>query len=72
MANNLHIHNLIINVDSAEAVKLLSSSPNSNRLTQLLVNDCRVTLQVFHQVQLLHCYKESNRAADYLVRVGCA
>lgn len=43
MAKNLHMHNLIINVDSVEAVKLLSSSSNSNRLTHPLVNDCRDT-----------------------------
>ena len=72
MAKNLHIHNLIINVDFAEAIKLLSSSSNSNRQTQLLVNDCRDTLQVFNQVQLNHYYREANRAADSLAKIGCA
>nr|POE89082.1 putative ribonuclease h protein [Quercus suber] len=72
MAKNLHIHNLVINVDSAKAVNLLSSPSNFNRLTQPLVNDCRDTLQVFHKVQLLHCYREANRAADSLAKIGCA
>ena len=48
MAKNLHIHNLIINVDSTKAIKLISSPPNSDRLTQPLVNDCGDTLQVFN------------------------
>lgn len=30
------------------------------------------TLQVFHQVQLLHCYRETNRAADSLAKTRCA
>ncbi|KAL0015728.1 hypothetical protein SO802_002797 [Lithocarpus litseifolius] len=71
-AKNLHIHNLIINMDSAEAIKLLSSSSNSNRLTPPLVNDCRATLQAFTQVQLTHCYREANGAANSLAKIGCA
>ena len=58
-------------MDSAEAIKLLSSPSNSNRLTQPLVNDCRDTLQAFQQVRLLHCYKEANTAADSLAKIGC-
>ena len=43
MARHLNIGNLIIKcVDSVEAIKLLSSPSNSNRLTQPLVNDCRI------------------------------
>ena len=72
MAKNLHIHNLIINVDSAEAIKLLSSSSNSNKLTQTVVNDCKDTFQVFNQVQLSHCYREANRAANSLAKIGGA
>ena len=59
-------------MDSAEAIKLLSSPSNSNRLTQPLVNDCRDTLQAFQQVRLLHCYKEANNAADSLAKIGSA
>ena len=72
MAKNLHIHNLIINVDYAEAIKLLSSLSNSNKLTQPVVNDCKDTFQVFNQVQLSQCYREANRAADSLAKIGCA
>ena len=68
----LNIHNLIINVDSTEAIKLLSSPSCYNRLTQPLVNDCRDTLQAFQQVHLLHCFREANRAADSLAKIGCA
>ena len=57
---------------SAEAIKLLSSPSNSNRLTQPLVIDCKDTLQVFNQVQLIHYYREANRAADSLAKIGCA
>ena len=72
MAKHLHIHNLVIKVDSAEAINLLSSPSNSNRLTQPLVNDCRDTFQAFQRVHLLHCYREANRATDSLAKIGCA
>ena len=72
MAKHLNIHNLVIKVDSAEAINLLSSPSNSNRLTQPLVNDCRDTFQAFQRVHLLHCYREANRATDSLAKIGCA
>ena len=72
MAKYLNIHNLAINVDSAEAINLLSSLCNSNRLTQPLVNDYRDIRQAFQQVHLLHCYKEANKAADSLAKIRCA
>lgn len=35
-----------------------------------MVTDCRDILQAFHQVQLSHCYKEANQAADLLAKMG--
>ena len=66
MAKPLNIHNLVVNVDSSDVVRLITSL--SSRLTQPLVAKCSDILQAFHWVQLTHCFKEANQAADY---VGC-
>ena len=60
MARQFNIHNLIVNVDSSDVVKLITSSSSTNRLTRPLVTECRDILQIFHQVQLTHCYREAN------------
>ena len=68
MAKQLNIHNLVVNVDSSDVVRLINSSSSTSRLTQPLVVECRDILQAFHQVQLTHCFREANQAANY---VGC-
>ncbi|KAK9995840.1 hypothetical protein SO802_020526 [Lithocarpus litseifolius] len=72
MAQQLNIQSLIVNVDSSDVVTLISSPTSTNRLTQPLVAECRDTLQAFHQVQLNHCFREANQAADSLARMGCS
>lgn len=69
MAKHLHIHSLIVNVDSSDVVNLISSSTSTNRLTQPLVAECRDTLQAFH---LNHCFREANQTVDLLARMGCS
>ena len=69
MAKQFNIHNLIVNVDSFDIVKLITSS-STNRLTQPLEAECRDVFQAFHQVQLTHCYREANQAADSFAKMG--
>ena len=69
MVKQFNIHNLIVNVDSFDIVKLITSS-STNRLTQPLEAECRDVLQSFHQVQLTHCYREANQAADSFAKMG--
>ena len=70
MARQLNIYYLMVNVDSSDVVKVYSSSSSSNRLTWPLVAECRDILQAFHQVQLSHCYREANHAADLVAKIG--
>nr|POE82088.1 putative ribonuclease h protein [Quercus suber] len=70
MARQLNIYYLIVSVDSSDVVKLFSSSSSTNRLTWPLVAECRDILQAFQQVQLSHCFREANHAADLLAKIG--
>ena len=70
MARKLNIYNLMVNVDSPNVVKLITSSSSIDRLTRPLVTECRDILQAFHQVQLNHYYREANQAADLLAKMG--
>ena len=63
------VEKLIVNVDALEVFNLLSNTKATNRLTQPIVDDCRTILQAF-QVQLQHCYRETNKAADFLAKLG--
>ena len=70
MARQLNKYNLMVNVDSPNVVKLITSSSSIDRLTRPLVTECRDILQAFHQVQLNHYYREANQAADLLAKMG--
>ena len=69
MARNMCVEKLIVNVDALEVVNLLSNTKATNRLTQPIVDACRTFLQAFQEVQLQHCYRETNKAADFLAKL---
>ena len=71
MARNIHVEEkLIINVDALEVINLLSNAKATNRLSQPIVDDCRNILQAFQEVHLQHCYRETNKVADFLAKLG--
>ena len=71
MARNIHVEEKhIINVDALEVINLLSNAKATNRLTQPTVDDCRNILQAFQEVHLQHCYRETNKVADFLAKLG--
>ena len=70
MARNMCVENLIVNVDALEVVNLLSNTKATNRLTQPIMDACRTILQAFQEVQLQHCYRETNKAVDFLAKLG--
>lgn len=53
-----------------EVITHLSNSKATNRLTQPIVDYCRNTLQAFQVVHLQDYFKETNRAADFLAKLG--
>ena len=70
MARNMCVEKLIVNVDALEVVNLLSNTKATNQLTQPIVDACRTILQAFQEVQLQHCYRETNKAADFHAKLG--
>ena len=61
---------LIINVDAPKVVNLLSNPNTTNWLTQTIMDDCRNILQAFQEFNLQHHYKETNKPADFLTKLG--
>ena len=70
MAKNLNITKLVINVDAAEIISLFSKPSSDNQLTQPIVDDCRNMLQVFQEYHMQHCFRETNKVADLLAKLG--
>ena len=70
MAKNLNIAKLVINVDAAEVISLFSKPSSDNQLTQPIVADCRNMLQVFQEYHMQHCFRETNKVADLLAKLG--
>ena len=71
LAKAAGIINLIIECDALKAVKLLSNNSVSNMLFNSILNECRNSLQTFHEVKIQHCSREANKATDHLAKVGC-
>ena len=82
MARSLNIDKFIINVDAfegfinvdaSEVINLFSNLNASNWLTQPIVDDCRNifrAFQEFQQFHLQHFYRETNKIADALAKLG--
>ena len=71
MAKNLNISKFVINVNATEVISLFSKPSSDNRLTQPIVDDCRNMLQVFQEYHMQHCFRETNKVADLLAKLGC-
>ena len=53
---NINISNLIVNGDATKVIALVPATNVTNRLTQLIVDGCRVIFQAFQEVKPQHCY----------------
>ena len=63
------IPNLIVELDVLTIVHLMKKSNNNFSLEPLLT-DCRLLLNMFPSLQVVHVYREANWCADTLVRLG--
>ena len=53
---NINISNLIVNGDATKVIALVPATNVTNRLTQLIVDGCRVIFQAFQEVKPQHYY----------------
>ena len=70
MCINLNIPSLIVELDAKAIVDILQNSNYKNSILSPILDDCRQLMGRFHQVQVKHCYRQANRYANRLVRIG--
>ena len=71
MAAQLGLTNLEVEMDTKIVIDLVLSNANSNCAYSPLLNDCRYLFRKFQQVKMQHVYREVNKVADGLARMGC-
>lgn len=70
MTVQLDIKNIIIEGDIKIIIDTFRGISSVPWQVQLLIQDVREYLKQFHEVQIQHVYREANRAADFLSRLG--
>nr|POE80174.1 putative ribonuclease h protein [Quercus suber] len=59
-----------VEVDASSIVSLLANATETNSEIASLVDDCRDMLKSIPQARIKHYYKEGNKCADRLARLG--
>ena len=59
-----------IELDAKSIIDVLLNSNYVNNIVSPILDDCRQLISNFSQVQIRHCYREANRCADKLARMG--
>ena len=72
LAAQLGINHLHVELDAQVVVNLVLSKKAINNSCAALLNDCRYLLEQFQHVKVTHVFREANRYADNLARVGCS
>ena len=67
---SLGINAVEVEVDASSVVSLMGNAANTYSEFTPLVDDCRDLLKRFPQAQIKHCYREGNKCADRLARIG--
>ena len=68
-AKDENIPNLIVELDALAVVHFMKKSNNNFSLEPFLI-DCRLLLNTFPGLQVVHAYREANWCADTLARLG--
>lgn len=70
LCSNLNISSLVVELDTKAIVDILLHADYINNVISLILDDCRLLMTCFSRIQVNHCYKEANRCADSLARMG--
>ena len=65
------MQNLLIELDAKVVVELVQSMSSSNAFYSSLLADCRSLLGRFQHYKVQHAFREVNRVADALAKLGC-
>ena len=66
----MNISCLIVELDAKMVVDVFKNSDHVNYIISPILDDCRHLASRFHQIQFSHCYRQANRCADMLARIG--
>ena len=72
LATQLGIQDIEVELDAKIVLDLVQSNTVVNNSFLPLLNDSRSILSSFHQVRVGHTFREANRCADALARIGCS
>ena len=67
---SLGINAVEVEVDASFVVSLMANAADTNSEFAPLVDDCRDLLKRIPQAQIKHCYREGNKCANKLARLG--
>ena len=67
---NLNIEALVVELDAQAVVEVLKKNAYVNNVVSPILGDCRNLAARFQQIQFKHCYRQANRCADLLARMG--
>ena len=71
LANQIGVQNLVIELDAKVVVELVQSETNSNAFYSSLLAEYRSLLGRFQHCKVQHVFREVNRVADALAKLGC-
>ena len=71
LANQIGVQNLWIELDAKVVVELVQSDSTSNAFYSPLLADCKSLLGRFQHCKVQHLFREVNRVADALAKLGC-
>ena len=70
LAKQLNIENICVEMDVEFLIYLLSNSSANNLILKPLLIDCRNLMKTFPNCTVARIYKETNKGADKLARMG--
>ncbi|KAL0006246.1 hypothetical protein SO802_013807 [Lithocarpus litseifolius] len=70
LALGIGVQRLVVELDAKVVIGLITSTSGSNKPYSPLLNDCRYLLRRFLQTRVVHVFREGNRCADALARMG--
>ena len=61
---------LIVEMDAKSIVDIFCRTGYVNEVISPILDDCRMLINNFQQIQVNHVFRQSNRCADALARIG--
>lgn len=70
IAKSLGIKKIVVELDAKVVVSLITNSSKTKKSINSTVMDCKNLLQGFEEYIIQHTYREGNRVADVLAKLG--